>query len=179
MQSDYLYIFLAGYLLSMSMPHLPGRRIILGASVTYAMIYALYMGLNGAYAGAAANIIAAVCALLNGATPERYMRQTLVMRMGVVTAICAAGGWLTFHQPLGCLAVLAMYGARCSELQSNQQNIRIGYLLSGVTWLSYLAYAGLYVMLAFETLRWLSVMVATIRGRRAKHAAGTSHAAAV
>lgn len=138
--------------------HVRDRRKMLSLKALMDGMYATYLFMSHAYAGAFSLGIAMLGGLVQIATPDHLMKKTLPVRLVVAIALAGLGAALTVQRTSDVLPLLATVISRFFEMHHSAQHIRLLMLIPLTMWMTYSIDNQFYVL----TLAQLSLMSSQI-----------------
>lgn len=136
--------------------HARTRQRMMAMKVCACLFSCYYFWGVGADTAMIAVMIAALGGFMQGVFPDRLLAGTRALRLGFAVILAGLAICLAASNALEALPLLATICSRFSEVQSCQQRIRMGYLLSQAFWIYYAVTSGLIILYVTEKLNMLS-----------------------
>lgn len=124
--------------------------------VVACLLGAFYFWGVGAETAMLAGFIAAFGGFMQAIFPDHLLKRTKVLRTCFAILLASASIALAANNTMEALPLLATICSRFCEIQSCQQRIRLGYIISMSLWITYAGMSGLVLLYVTENLNMLS-----------------------
>lgn len=161
-------IYLIALACSLACPQFKDRHQMMGIKFLGDALTALYLYTLGGYSGACGAMIAGIGALTQAATPNKYLRKTKFLRMGIALLLCMASIYFVYKTPLDILPISMSIICRFAELHPNQQRVRLVYFLTCFPWILYHFMNEFYLPFIVVSLSCSSLLLSLLRHRKPK-----------
>lgn len=112
------------------------RHLLLGFALS-ALLFALYLGSKGAFAGAFISLLTCTSNLVQAYLPCNEGQRCLKGRMIVSLGVAFVGTLLLFQNGSDMFPILAFIAGRFCEAQSTSQRIRLWIMPQHIAWMAY------------------------------------------
>lgn len=153
-------IYVCAFFIGFCHFHARTRRRMMLMKLVACCLTGVYFHLIDADTAMMASVIAGMGALFQACFNEDMLAKTVKLRIGFAVSLAVSSIAICASNSLEALPLVATINARLCEVQSSQQRIRIGYLMSSVCWIVYGVSSGLILIYVTENLNMLSNMAA-------------------
>ena len=143
-----------------------GRRKMLGGKFFCDIFFALYLYFLGGYTGTMSALIAALGALIQLASPDKYMGKTLKVRIVMAVILSVAGIAVLARNMTDIYPFISVLVSRFGELSSRTLIIRLGFLTACIPWAIYNYSNGYYLALVFNFVMMIALLAGMLRNDR-------------
>lgn len=163
-------IYLVSFICSMASPQFKNRHHMMAFKFLGDGLSGIYLFTLGGNSGGCAALIAGTGALVQALTPNKYLRQTRLLRTSIALTLCAASIYFVYKTPLDILPISMVIICRFAELHPNPQRVRLVYFLTCFPWLLYHFMNGFYIPLIATSFSCASLLLSLLRYHRPKTA---------
>jgi len=143
-----------------------GRRRILSCKFFCDVFFALYLYFLGGYTGTMSAGIAALGALIQLASPDKYLGKTLKIRIILAVVLSIAGIAVLARNLTDIYPFISVVVSRFGELSSRTLIIRAGFLTACIPWMIYNYSNEFYLALGFNFLMVIALLTGIVRNER-------------
>jgi len=143
-----------------------GRRRILTCKLFCDIFFAIYLYFLGGYTGTMSAGIAALGALIQLSSPDKYLGKTLKIRIVMAVILSAAGILVLARNLTDIYPFISVVVSRFGELSSRTLVIRAGFLTACIPWMIYNYSNEFYLALGFNFLMVIALLTGIVRNER-------------